>query len=203
MVLTIPLRQNIAHSIGLYEIPILLIRETRGALSNYYTSLQAQLTTYFDKNVSVYYVQPDGNCLYRSLSHIIVGTENFFEILEYNLINTFMTSTQHHYNVMRKSGILSEQELHEHINSVSAPNAWGTNVELNMLAALARIDILLVDCTDVNSMNLNILPNNLHNQLDIAIECDPIFNAHKVCILHHRLSRLEGNEHFDSYFFAK
>ena len=60
-----------------------------------------------------------------------------------------MTSTQHHYNVMRKSGILSEQELHEHINSISAPNAWGTNVELNMLAALARIDILLVDCTDV------------------------------------------------------
>ena len=67
---------------------------------------------------------------------------------------------------MRKSGILSEQELHEHINAISAPNAWGTNVELNMLAALAGIDILLVDCTDVNSMNWNILPNYLHNQLD-------------------------------------
>ena len=113
-----------------------------------------------------------------------------------------MTSTQHHYNVMRKSGILSEQELHEHINSVSAPNAWGTNVELNTLAALARIDILLVDCTDVNSMNWNILPNYLHNQLDVPIECESIFNAHKVCILHHRLSRLEGKEHFDSFFFA-
>ena len=80
----------------------------------------------------------------------------------------------------------------------------GYNVELNILAALAGIDILLVDCTDVNSMNWNIFPNYLHNQLDIQldIECDPIFNAHKVCILHHRLSRLEGNEHFDSFFFA-
>ena len=55
-----------------------------------------------------------------------------FEMLKYNLINTFMTSTQHHYNVMHKSGILSEQELHEHINIISATNAWGTNVELNM-----------------------------------------------------------------------
>ena len=36
---------------------------------------------------------------------------------------------------MRKSGKLSEQELHEHINSISTPNAWGTNVELNVLAA--------------------------------------------------------------------
>ena len=135
-------------------------------------------------------------------THIIFGTENLFEIIKYNLINTFITSTQHHYNVMRKSGILSEQELHEHINAISAPNAWGTNVELNMLAALAGIDILLVDCTDVNSMNWNILPNYLHNQLDTPIECDPIFNAQKVCILHHRLSRLKGNEHFDSFFFA-
>ena len=88
--------------------------------------------------------QPDGNCLYRSLSHIIFGTENCFDILKYNLINTFITSTQHHYNVMHRSGILSEQESHEHINLISAPNTWGTSVELNMLAASARIDILLL-----------------------------------------------------------
>ena len=177
--LTIPMRQKIAHSIGLYEIPILPIRETRGALINYYASLQSQLI-YFDQNVSVYHVQPDGNCLYRSLSHIIFGTENCFEILKYNLI---IHSTQHHYNVMHRSGKLSEQELHEHIDLISPLNEWGTNVELNMLAALARIDILLLDCTDVNSMNWNILPNYIHNQLDIPIECDPIFNAHRVCIL--------------------
>ena len=71
-----------------------------------------------------------------------------------------------------------------------------------MLAALAGIDISLVDCTDVNSMNWNILPNYVHNQLDIPFECDPSCNAHEVCILHHRLSCLEGNEHFDSFFFA-
>ena len=85
------MRQKIAHIIGLYEIPILPIRETRGALSDYYTTLQAQLTTYFDQNVSAYFVQPD-----HSLYHIIFGNE---KILKYNLINTFMTSIQHHYNV--------------------------------------------------------------------------------------------------------
>ena len=84
--------QKIAHSIGLYEIPILPNRETRIALDDYYTSLQAQLSTYFDQNVSVYHVQPDGNCLYRSLSHIIFGTGNCFDILKYNLINSFITS---------------------------------------------------------------------------------------------------------------
>ena len=120
------MRQKIAHSIGLYEIPILPIRETRGALNNYYASLQSQLTTYFDQNVSVYHVQPDGNCLYRSLSHIIFGTENCFDILKYNLINTFIASTQHHYNVMHRFGILSEQELHELIDLITPPNAWGT-----------------------------------------------------------------------------
>ena len=82
--LTIPMRQKIAHSIGSYEIPILPIHETRGALNNYYTSLQAQLTTYFDQNVSVYHVQPDSNCLYRSQSHIIFNTENCFDILKYS-----------------------------------------------------------------------------------------------------------------------
>ena len=54
---------------------------------------------------------------------------------------------------MHRSGIFSEQEFHQHNNLISAPNEWGTNVELNLLAALARIDILLLDCTDVNSMN--------------------------------------------------
>ena len=173
--------------------PFYLIRETGGALNDYYSSLQAQLTTYFDQNVSVYHIQPDSSCLYSSLSHTIFGTENCFAILKYNLINTFITSTQHHYNVMHRSGILSEQESHEHNNHISAPNAWCTNVELNMLAALASV---------VNSMNWNILPKYIHSQLDILIECDPIFNAQRVCILHHRLSRLEGNEHFDSSFFC-
>ena len=56
------------------------ICEIRGSLNDYYTSLQAQLRTYYDQNVSAYHVQTDGNCLYRSLSHIIFGTENCFDI---------------------------------------------------------------------------------------------------------------------------
>ena len=56
-----------------------------------------------------------------------------------------------HFNVMQKSGILSEQELQEHVNTISARNAWGTNVELSMLGALAGVDILVIDCTDTNS----------------------------------------------------
>ena len=69
-----------------------------------------------------------------------------------------------------------------------------------MLAALARIDILLLDCTDVNSINWNILPNYIHNQLDIPIEFKKV--STESMFLHHRLGRLEGNENFDCFFFA-
>ena len=86
-------------------------------------------------NVSIYSIQPDGNCLYRALSHIIFGVEDYHELLKDKLLLTFVASPNLHFNDMQKSGILSEQELQEHINSVSERNAWGTNVALCMLGA--------------------------------------------------------------------
>ena len=65
------------------------------------------------------------------------------------LIPRFVACHNHHFNVIRQSGILNDQELKEHIKSVSERNAWGTNVELCMLGAIAGITVI-VDCMDTN-----------------------------------------------------
>ena len=70
-----------------------------------------------------------------------------------------------------------------------------------MLGALAGVDILLTDCTDVNSLNWNILPNFVHLHLDTLVECGQIFDGHSQCILYHRLNRHQGSEHFDRFYF--
>ena len=75
----------------------------------------------------------DGNCLYRSLSHIIFGTERYYYTLKYNLIRKFRSTPQHTLNIMHMSGTTSEQELNEHFDLISKPNEWGTNVELSIL----------------------------------------------------------------------
>ena len=145
---TIEMRQRLAHSIGIDRVFIQPDRETRRIATSYYISLHRQLMSYLGMNVSLYDVQPDGNCLYRALSHIIFGSEDHYELLKHKLIQTFLASPHIHFNVVQKSGILSEQELREHVNTISARNAWGTNVELSMLGALAEVDILVIDCTD-------------------------------------------------------
>ena len=162
-----------------------------------YTSFQTQLGIFFGHGISIYGTRPDGNCLYRALSHAIFGTENHFSALKQNLINTFIAIPEHHYNVMRQSGLLNDQEFHEHIDTISAPNEWGTDVELRMLGALAGIDILSVRCTDATSVNWNVLAYYIHNHSDTPSVCEPIFETQKLCLLHHRLNLVEVNEHFD------
>ena len=78
-----------------------------------------QLNNYFGINVSVYFVKPDGNCI----SHIILRNQEYYSFLQSKLIARFVAWHIHFFNVMRESGILSDQELQEHIKSVSEQNA--------------------------------------------------------------------------------
>ena len=100
---------------------------------HYYCSMENRLANTFHVNISLVPICADGNCLYRALSHNIFGTESKFEMLKQNLIGRIMLSPQHFLNVMEKSGLFSEQELHEHVQTISAPYAWGTYVQLRML----------------------------------------------------------------------
>ena len=81
---------------------------------------------------------------------------------------------------MHWSGIDNEQSLQAHITRVSYPNEWGTNTELNMVAALARIDVVAIDATDVDQNKLCIRLVYSHEQLDPPFEYDPIYEGRVV-----------------------
>ena len=83
----------------------------------------------------------DGNCLYRSLSHIIFCTEKHYDDLKSKLITKLRNSPEHTLKVMHMSGITSEEELDDHFEQIHTPNEWGTNVELAILGALEHLDI--------------------------------------------------------------
>ena len=170
-----PLMQTrIARSIGLDVEQILMIREPlhrpfTNNLLHYYCSLQNRLANTFHIKISLVPVFPDGNCLYRALSHIIFGTESKFEMLKQHLIGRFMSIPEHFPNVMEKSGLFSEQELHEHVQRISAPYEWGTDVQLRMLGALAGIDVVSIIATDSDCNNWRLDPVYIHGQLTSSI----------------------------------
>ena len=66
----------------------------------------------------------DGNCLYRTLSHIIFGTETFYDQLKYKMIGKFRGCSEQIMNVMHMSGITCEQELVEHLDQITLENEW-------------------------------------------------------------------------------
>ena len=73
---TIEMKLKLAQSLGIDSAFILPVREIHRISSSYYALLKMQLMNYFGVNVSLYSVKPDGNCLYRALSYIILGNQN-------------------------------------------------------------------------------------------------------------------------------
>ena len=59
------------------------------------------------------------------------------------MIAKFRSSPFHFFNEMNKLG-LTEQQLLDHLTRISAPNEWGTDLELRMLGALAGIDVVSI-----------------------------------------------------------
>ena len=126
----------------------------------------------------------DVNCLYRALSHIIFGTESKYERFKHHLIANFRSSPFHFFNEINKLG-LTEQQLLDHLTPISAPNEWGIDLELRMLGALACIDVVSINAmgSDCDRWRLNPIYN--HAQLTPPVECDPLYQGHKLGILYH------------------
>ena len=76
--------------------------------------------------------------------------ERSHHILKKCLICKFEANPQHYYNVIGRSGIFSEEDLHSQIDRIRYHGEWSTNTELNMIGALARIDVMSIDATDVD-----------------------------------------------------
>ena len=75
---------------------------SRGPILHYYQSLKARLRNKFGPQIYLCPVYGDGNCLYRTLSHVIFGSESSYRILEHSLISKFKSTPAHFYNVMRR-----------------------------------------------------------------------------------------------------
>ena len=77
---TLAMRLNLAHSIGLGTVEIIPIREDLSIrehiCDNYYTSLTTKLFDNFGIDFHLCPVYGVGNCLYRTLSHIILVTRD-------------------------------------------------------------------------------------------------------------------------------
>ena len=135
---------------------------------HYYCSLENRLANTFHINMYSVPVFSDGNCLHRASSYIIFGTKSKFEMLKQNLI---VDSCRVHNTTLmlwRNQVLFSEQELHE--QCISAPYAWGTDVQLRMLGALAGIDVVSIIATDSDCNNWRLDPVYIHGQLTSPTE---------------------------------
>ena len=159
---------NLADCVNMQSGGILAIRNTERniidySLQYYYTSLKQRLTIMFGQSFTLYSVIGDGNCVYRSLSHIIFGTETLYDQLKQNMFSKFRDCPEHILNVMNMSGIACEQDFEEHLDQVTLENEWGTHVELTILGALAKIDVLVINATHVDTNQWRIDDTYIHD----------------------------------------
>ena len=143
----------------------------------------------------------DGNCLYRSLSHIIFGTETLYDQLKQNMIFKFRDCPEHILNVINMSGITCEQDLGEHLDQVTFENEWGTHVELTILGALDKIDVLVMTATHVDTNQWRIDDTYIHDRLLCPTQCSPLYEGHKLGVVLHRLHNNAELHHFDPFYY--
>ena len=91
MSIPLPIRwgRTLADSINLQHIPMRPTDFTgvRVASTRYYTKIRTYLESRF--NLMLIPVIGDGNCLFRTLSHIILGYESEYHNVRDSLIQTF------------------------------------------------------------------------------------------------------------------
>ena len=108
---------------------------------SYYSRMRTNLQSQF--NLRLVPVMGDGNCLFRSLSHIIFGDESEHNNVRLSLINTFAQSDY----VSAFCGIQGYNELsfQQHLCNMRRNHTWGTVNELIMLGILARINVSYIN----------------------------------------------------------
>ena len=200
------MRNHIAMSLDMQVESILPIRSNRmvivgSALGSYYATLEERLSHLFGNNFELFPVVGDANCLYRALAHIIFGTETTYEHLKFQLIHRFRSSPLHKYNVMKMLHYSSEEDLNSHLNLISNPNEWGTDVVLAILGSLSQIDILVVNATHTNPSMWGVNTIYVHDTSSTTTQSNPVFCGQKLGVVLHRLHNKEQLYHFDPFYY--
>ena len=119
---------------------------------------------------------PDGNCLFRSLSKALLGTEKYHYLIRTRLLgfvyansNIFMPHIQQRYQ--------SQVEVRQYCLAMDASGVWGT--ELEILAAATMLQAPVYTYTQTNSKSYQWL------------RYLPLSSAHSVtCKYHDSVQRL-------------
>ena len=114
---TIRMRLKLAQSFGIDCAFILPVREIHRIASNYYTSLQMQLNSYFGVYVSLCSVKPDGNCL-RIPCTFSYNSRNqkYYDILKSKQIAKFVACHNYHFNVLDNPASLVTRNYRSMLN---------------------------------------------------------------------------------------
>ena len=77
-----------------------------------------------------------------------------------------------------------------------------------MLGALAGIEVVSINAvdSDCDRWRLDAMDSDCDRwspQLTPPVECDPLYQGHKLGILYHRIFHHVGAEQFDPFYFAQ
>ena len=143
---TIRMRLKLAQSFGIDCAFILPVREIHRIASNYYTSLQMQLNSYFGVYVSLCSVKPDGNCL-RIPCTFSYNSRNqeYYDILKSKQIAKFVACHNYHFNFLLPS-TTNQSVLRERRENATDESKPGWNTTKESECRWVKVSILICKC---------------------------------------------------------
>ena len=94
-----------------------------------------------------------------------------------------------------------EEELSNHLDLISKPNEWDTDVVLAILGSLAEIDVLIINAIHTNPNMWRVVTIYAHNTLSHTTQSNPVFCGQKLGVVLHRLHNVEELYHFDPFYY--
>ena len=191
------MKQSLAQCINLQRIPLRQTNYTgcRVSSSDHYDFMRANVRDLF--NFRIVPVTGDGNCFFRTLSHIILGDESEHQNIRGSLINTFEQSpyVAALYGLQGYNAVTIQQ----HFNNMRQSYSWGTVNELIMFGILAGINVSYINTADTDPSKWVI--TDVYNANTLGIPSDPIYGGRHLIMLFHSIN-FSGSccNHYDALY---
>ena len=181
---TFAMRQSLAQCINLQRIPLRPTNYTgcRVSATGYYDFMRTNVRDRFNFRIAP--ITGDGNCFFRTLSHIIFGDESEHHNIRGSLIETFEQSPY----VAALCGIqgYNAVTIQQHFNNMRRNYSWGTVNELVMLGILAGINVSYINAADKDPSKWVI--TDVYTENTIGIPSNQIFCGKSLIVLFHSIN---------------
>ena len=146
------MRQSLAQCINLQRIPLRPTNYTgcRVSATGYYDFMRTNVRDRF--NFRIVPLTVDGNCFFRTLSHMFFGDET-----EHHNIRSSLTETsQQSPYVTALCGIqgYNAATIQQHLSNVRRNYSWGTVNEIVMFGILAGINVSCINAADTDPIKV-------------------------------------------------